>query len=176
MRTRLAALLLLLLPVPAQAQDAQVQQVARNALTELQEPSFAQNREFCGVIGRFGDGRMAITPHRGGREASCTPRGWRGMAEILATYHTHGAYGPHFDNEVPSLYDLLSVMEERVNGYVSTPGGRFWFVDGRRGEARLICGPGCLPSDPDFRDDGLAVPNVLTLADLRARTRAMALR
>ncbi|MEM7642431.1 MAG: DUF4329 domain-containing protein [Pseudomonadota bacterium] len=173
MRTIVLAALLTLAALPGWAQNAEVQRIARDALTELQAPSFAQNREFCGVIGRFGDGRMAITPHRGGGVAGCTPRGWRGMAEILATYHTHGAYGPEFDNEVPSLYDLLSVMSERVDGYVSTPGGRFWFVDGSRGEARLICGPRCLPSDPNFREDGEIVPDVLTLADLQARTRAM---
>lgn len=173
MRLPLLAVILAALPWASLAQDATVLQVARSALTELQAPSFEHNREFCGVIGRFGDGRMAITPHRRGRAASCTPRGWRSMSDILATYHTHGAYGPDFDNEVPSLWDLLAVIDEQVDGYVSTPGGRFWFVDGEQGEARLICGLGCLPQDPNFREDGLPVPDVLTLDDLRARTRAM---
>jgi hypothetical protein len=39
---------------------------------------------------------------------------------------------------------MLGDMEEGVNGYVATPGGRFWYIDGDRGVATQICGPGAL--------------------------------
>ena len=44
-------------------------------------------------------------------------------------------------------------FEEGTNGYVSTPGGRLWFVDGRAREASLICGPRCLTQDPFYVPD-----------------------
>ncbi|MEM7710948.1 MAG: DUF4329 domain-containing protein [Pseudomonadota bacterium] len=171
MRLLIFALLVSALPRLAVAQDADILAVARDALTDLQAPSFEQNREFCGVIGRVGDGRMAITRAQRGSVAGCTPSGYRGMAKIVATYHTHGAYGPQFDNEVPSIYDLMSVIEEEVDGFVATPGGRFWYVDWRQGEARLICGPGCLPQDPGYVDEG-DVPETLGLEDLQVRMRS----
>jgi hypothetical protein len=34
-----------------------------------------------------------------------------------------------------------------TDGYVSTPRGRLWHIDGRTGTVTLVCGPGCLPSD-----------------------------
>ena len=171
MRPTLLAILLAL-PFHASAQDADVLAVARQALSDLQAESFAQNREFCGVIGRVGDGRMAITRASRGSVAGCTPGSGRRMAKIVASYHTHGAYAPQFDNEVPSIYDLEIVIEERTDGFVSTPGGRFWYVDWRREEARLICGPGCLPQDPNFRDDGPAVPDVVRAEELERRMRS----
>jgi hypothetical protein len=51
---------------------------------------------------------------------------------------------------VPSPEDVYSDSDEGLNGYVATPGGRFWFVDGRNETVSLICGIGCLPSDPEF--------------------------
>ncbi len=172
MRLPLLAALLLALPLPALAQDATIVATARSALSDLQTPSFREGREFCGVIGRLRDGSLAITRGSGGRVDSCTPRGYGAMSEVVATFHTHGSYAPEFDNEVPSLTDLLVVMAERVDGFVSTPGGRFWYVDGIRGEIRLICGPGCLPQDPRYVDDE-EIPEYLDLNGLRARTRFM---
>jgi len=44
-------------------------------------------------------------------------------------------------------------MEDGVDGYVATPGGRLWFIDGQSGRARQICGLGCLTQDPDFKPE-----------------------
>ncbi|MEM7491132.1 MAG: DUF4329 domain-containing protein [Pseudomonadota bacterium] len=165
------AALLVTLALPAAAQDPTIVAVARDALSDLQAPSFRENREFCGIVGRVGDGRMAITRPSRGSVAGCSPRGYRGMAEVVATYHTHGAFLADFDNEVPSLYDLESTIQDGVDGFVATPGGRFWWVDPRRAEVRLICGPGCLPSDPRYVPE--EIPEVLTLDQLRERTRTM---
>ena len=57
-----------------------------------------------------------------------------------------------------------------VNGWVSTPGGRLWFVDGRSGALRQICGRGCLPVDPGFvPEEHGPVPDALSLDGLYAR-------
>ena len=42
-------------------------------------------------------------------------------------------------------------MQEGVNGYVATPGGRLWFIEGARGIVTLVCDLGCMDQDPDFR-------------------------
>ena len=77
-------------------------------------------------------------------------------AAVLASLHTHGAYDPVVPAEFPTVLDMESDAREGVNGYVSTPGGRLWFIDSRAMVAIQICGLGCLPQDPDFHagDDG----------------------
>ncbi len=153
------------------AQNAQELAVARAVLTILQPQSFAENREYCGYIGRLSDGRyMATHPTRGWRY-SCRSRGDESQfAEITASFHTHAAFDPRADSEVPSSDDVLGDMEEGVNGYVATPGGRLWYVDGTRGIVTQLCGLGCVGQDPDFipRDAG-PIAERYTLSDLRAR-------
>ena len=41
-------------------------------------------------------------------------------------------------------------MNSGTNGYVATPGGRFWYIDGTSGSVYQLCAPGCLPRDPGF--------------------------
>lgn len=149
-RLALLCLCLLLVPAVTEAADPKERAFARDLLQGLQERSFKENREFCGYIGRTTDGRLVATGPRRGRSTSCVidapPPGIR----VTASYHTHAGFDPYTYGEVPSTDDVLGDMEEGINGYISTPGGRFWFVDGPAGEAWLICGAGCLLSDPDF--------------------------
>jgi len=44
-----------------------------------------------------------------------------------ATYHTHAAFDPRFDNENFSPQDLESDRQLGVDGYLGTPGGQFKF-------------------------------------------------
>ena len=81
---------------------------------------------------------------------SCTPRDPRSAVEVFATYHTHAGFDDSYDSEVPSSDDVIGDMEDGMDGYISTPGGRFWFVDGQSGTVRQICGLACLPQDPSF--------------------------
>ncbi|KMW58716.1 hypothetical protein AIOL_003695 [Candidatus Rhodobacter oscarellae] len=71
---------------------------------------------------------------------------------------------------MPSVSDVLADMEEGLDGYLSTPGGRFWFIDGQTGVSRQLCGLGCLPQDPDFAP-GLhgTISKRYTLGQLEAR-------
>ena len=134
------------------AQVAHEEAAAKQILTDLQAISFRKNREYCGVLLRMPSGKLVSSQAFKGTKARCRvkqiPRG----ATVVASYHTHGAYLPGYDNEVPSLLDLEVEIDWGIDGYVSTPGGRFWHVDGRNGTIRMICGLGCLPSDKRFQD------------------------
>lgn len=144
--------LTLAMTVPAMAQDAQQMAAARSILADLQARSIRENREYCGLLLRSPDGRLISTKAFRGRKAQCTVRRIPNKGVVVASYHTHGSFLEGYDNEVPSLLDLQVEIEWGIDGYVSTPGGRFWHVDGRNGTIRMICGPRCMPSDSRYRD------------------------
>ncbi len=138
--------------LPVQAQDRTLIEAARLTLEGLQENSFAANREYCGLIGVTETGQLISTRARKGRADSCRPRDFsqRSITPI-ASYHTHGAYDPDADAEVPSLGDLDADTDEGLEyGFMSSPGGRFWIIDTAKSEVRMLCGIGCLTADPDF--------------------------
>ncbi len=140
------------------------------ALDPLQARSIAEDREYCGYLGLAADGALAITPPKQGNLDSCTPPDPPAGFRPIASYHTHAAYSYDYDSEIPSAEDLEGDMLEQVNGYVATPGGRLWFNDANAGETRLICGLGCLTSDPRFLPDpAYPVGNAYTLGALWGR-------
>ena len=149
----LALLLLAALSTPAMAQPAAEQALARSLLRDMQARSIRESREFCGMIGIDASGRYVVGPISRGTAARCTFRRPRTAQRIVASFHTHGGYLAGYDNEVPSIIDLESERSQGLRGYVATPGGRFWLVDGVRSRVTLLCGPKCLPWDPRF-DDG----------------------
>lgn len=132
------------------AQERPEAAFARQILTGLQAKSFASNREFCGIIGRTADGRLIASHPRRGQRDGCRPRDPLGAATVIASFHTHAGFDAEADSELPSVSDVRSDMDEGLDGYLATPGGRFWFIDGQTGSVRQICGPGCLPADPAF--------------------------
>ena len=140
--------------------------LARRTLSDLQDISIAENREYCGVIGIDPNGVLrAAAASRGGRSTCFTlnvPFDWW----IVGSYHTHGGYDPQIRSEVPTVQDMESVSKFRLVGFLSTPGGRFWKYDGKTQTAEQLCGVRCLPSDPEYRPDGF-VETFYTLEDLR---------
>jgi hypothetical protein len=144
---------------------------ARAVLMELQPRSFSENREYCGYIGRMPDGTFMATEVTRGRRDSCLSRGDESrFVEVTASFHTHAGFDRDADSEVPSVDDMRGDMEEGVDGYVATPGGRFWYIDGARGVAVLICGLGCIGQDPDFVEGvGGEIASRYTFDALRAR-------
>jgi hypothetical protein len=61
-------------------------------------------------------------------------------------------------------------MAEGVNGFVSTPGGRIWFIDQNTGVSRQICGVSCTLVDKDFETEYFGpVKQSYTLKALKAR-------
>jgi len=137
-------------------------------LRELQQRSFAANTEYCGYIGLDPAGALIATPPLQGTEATCTlPQVPAGMT-LLASFHTHGTYSPYYASEFPTTTDMLSDASDDIDGYISTPGGRLWYVDSDTMTARQLCGRGCLPQDPGYdpSDDGPLLP-MFTLQNLR---------
>ncbi|MDE1466835.1 DUF4329 domain-containing protein [Aurantiacibacter sp. D1-12] len=153
------------------ATDAQVQQAAREQLSNLQQQSFAEDTEYCGLLAENADGEIVSRTVIVGDHESCdiTYFDVRTLYP-LATYHTHAGFNTDYDSEVPSTLDIESDMASGMDGFVSTPGGRFWHIDAETGTATQVCGEGCLPSDPRYRPcNGAAPEESYTLASLRAR-------
>ena len=68
---------------------------AADYLDKVQARSFADNVEYCGLFGVNRYDRLVATDARRGLADSCeppyAPASW---SEVLASYHTHGAYEP----------------------------------------------------------------------------------
>ena len=143
-------------PQAGQAQRADEVALAKSYLSQLQDRSFRNNREYCAYMFRRPDGSLGTSKAYRGTEAKCRIRNFRFEGTGVGSMHTHGGYVAGYDNEVPSLGDLQLEVDTGTDGFVATPAGRFWHIDGRRGRVRLICGPGCLPST-DTADDQVSV-------------------
>lgn len=154
----------------APAQTSEEIAFARAHLDALQKRSLRSGREYCGFFGRDQSGRIVAVKARPGSDTTCVAYWPHPRIRVFASYHTHGVWDGVSDGEVPSVEDVEGDMADGIDGYVSTPGGRFWFIDGEAGTARQVCGEGCLLSDPDYdRDAEGPVPDVLTLDELKAR-------
>ena len=150
-------LLAALIATPALAQPVgknREHAVAFAALRAIQERSIRYSREYCGLIGRDAEGILRATRGVPGTLATCrikdAPPGW----EVVASFHSHGAWTEEYDDEVPSPTDVWSDIDSQTNGYVGTPGGRVWKFDWRRRVAVQLCGLGCLQQDPNYTSRG----------------------
>lgn len=155
--------------IEAPPPDAAFTARAIGFLDTLQQPSIAGDREYCGYFGLDAEGDFAASDPEEGGVDYCAPTHPQDMS-IVASYHTHGAYGPEHDTEVPSPEDVDSDVAEGVFGYVGTPGGRVWLIDWRTGTATSLCGTVCIARDPGFnaREAG-PVGRVYTREGLRRR-------
>ncbi|WP_151974416.1 DUF4329 domain-containing protein [Erythrobacter sp. EC-HK427] len=151
--------------------DPAIEEAARAQLADVQRDSFAEDKEFCGLLAENADGEIVSRTVLVGDHESCdiTYFDVRTLYP-LATYHTHAGFNPDYDSEVPSLIDVEGDMASGMDGFVATPGGRFWHIDGATGVARQVCGENCLPSDPDYREcSGPPIAEQYTLEALRER-------
>ncbi len=129
-----------------------VDRYAADILNSIQEISFTDNREYCGLIGYGYDGRLMASPAtRGGRDG-CIMQNANSIFKVIASYHTHGGGTLEADTEAPSYHDILADVDQEINGYIATPGGRFWKITHADAIARLICGPGCMKTDPKHKE------------------------
>ena len=119
-------------------------------LDSIQAQSIADQREYCGFFYFDDSGAVRATPPRRGTFATCSMPAPRPGFGVFASYHTHGAYGEEYDNEVPSVTDLQSDFNLGLDGYVSTPGGRVWRVNRDTRDTVQLCGLRCVTADPDF--------------------------
>ncbi|WP_298303162.1 DUF4329 domain-containing protein [uncultured Erythrobacter sp.] len=153
-----------------------VEAFAREQLNALQERSFNENIELCGIIFETSDGELGASRKTGGDEATCDLSFFDepGMVPI-ASFHTHGRFSREYDGEVPSVTDIRSDIANGMDGYVSTPGGRFWHINHVTGVARLVCGPGCVTQDPRYQTcAGDAIEDRYTVEKLAQRFRTAA--
>jgi hypothetical protein len=153
--------------------DARANRFAIGFLDAIQPRSVALRREFCGFFHVTETGAIAATPPRVGDFAGCEMPVPRAGAGVFASYHTHSAFAPGYDNEVPSLQDLRNDVRLGIDGYVSTPGGRVWRVDHATRSAVQLCGLGCVFMDPGFvplNESGIRAR--YSMADLRRRAAA----
>ncbi len=157
-------------PLAFSPDDAAAYAFARAFLDGLQPRSIAARAEYCGYFFVGPDGQIAATPPRRGSFAACDMPAPRPGDAVFASYHTHSAFDPRYDNEVPSVTDLLSDFEFAIDGYVSTPGGRVWHVDFGSQSTEQICGLRCVYQDPGFRPLGESgIRARYTLPQLRQR-------
>ncbi|GMN01593.1 DUF4329 domain-containing protein [Erythrobacter sp. MTPC3] len=155
------------------AAPAEVERYARQQLNDLQRRSFAEQREFCGVIVEDDRGTLSTLEVFEGDIASCSYEnsGKVGLKPV-ATFHTHGGASVVFDDEAPSFQDLQSDIATRLDGYLATPGGRFWRIDWQSQTANLVCGEGCLEQDPNYRPCPASAPETqYDIKRLQARFR-----
>ncbi len=116
---------------------------------QLQPRSFELGVELCGYIVEDASENLRVTGPFVGEPSSCAAP-WPLWGDPVASWHTHGAYDPDSYNELPSDIDVDADADEEVDGWVGTPGGRLWHVDGDTRSVILVCGRGCLPSDPNY--------------------------
>ncbi|MEP5632286.1 MAG: DUF4329 domain-containing protein [Tateyamaria sp.] len=136
---------------------------------DVQPTSFGEDREYCGLIGVNANGDYVATTPRRGKVSTCLPPAPSNVSfTVLASYHTHGAYSPQYFTEIPSFDDIRTDIEDGTDGYIATPGGRFWYVNARAQRASQICGLECLVPDPaHVEDPEFPVFQTYTLDDLR---------
>ncbi|APE28625.1 DUF4329 domain-containing protein [Aurantiacibacter gangjinensis] len=151
----------------------QVDRFARAQLSDLQARSFSDGVELCGIISENSDGGLVTQEIVVGHEATCDISYFNLRNRLpVASFHTHGRHDDRYDSEVPSLIDLEGDIAGGLHGYVSTPGGRLWRNDPATGTANLLCGQGCLPTDPNYQPCAAFEPQEsYTVATLRQRMR-----
>ena len=150
---------------------AEVEAFAKQQLADIQQRSFTEKVELCGIVAERSTGELVTREVIVGENATCDIS-YFDVSSLLprATFHTHGAHDPDYDSEVPSVIDLEGDIADELDGYVSTPGGRLWHNDWRMKQARLVCGKNCLPADPAYRDcDTLKPEKTYTVASLKQR-------
>ncbi len=150
MRVGLALIIALSTAPFAQAQNAEETEFVTALLRGMNPLSIEFNREVCGYVVRRPSGELESTKVSWGTFASCASLPVPPGVQVIASWHTHAAWAEGYDGEVPSITDVEGDMSQNINGWVSTPGGRLWFVNGQTGHIHQVCGRDCLPSDPNF--------------------------
>ena len=121
---------------------------AKQVLNELNPRSIQQNREWGGYVSRRADGTYSSTPGIPGEAASVSlpapENAVPGGSIATASYHTHGAFDPRYDNENFSPQDIFSDIIFGLDGYLGTPQGQFKFHDLSANEVVTLGGPGTL--------------------------------
>ena len=101
---------------------------ARNVINGINPTSVAENREYGGWVYQNADATFSATEPRKGTVDTVnlgSPLEVPGGAITTASYHTHGAYDPAYDNEHFSPTDIALDNAWALDGYLGTPAGYF---------------------------------------------------
>jgi len=112
---------------------------ARAKLNAVNPKSVRENREYGGYVFINPDGSYAATPEvPGNNDSVLLPAPVSvtlyGGVRATATYHTHAAFDPRYDNENFSPTDLESDRALNLDGYLGTPAGQFKYHNVRTGQ------------------------------------------
>ena len=109
---------------------------AQAALNRVNPRSIRENREYGGWVYRAKGDSYSFTPAQSGAldHVSLGPK----PQAAQASYHTHGAVNSGFDGEHFSASDIRSDNQQRVDGYLGTPLGRFLYHNRASGSIRQI--------------------------------------
>lgn len=106
---------------------------ARDVLNEVNPQSIRINREFGGWVFLNPDGSFGTSiPVQGDASSVRLPDPEFSVpigSQITASYHTHAAFDPRFDNENFSETDLENDRANNIDGYLATPLGQFKLHD-----------------------------------------------
>ena len=154
----------------AEALNAHELSFIKDLFNRIQPATFKNNREYCGYIGYADNGELIATAAHQGQENSCMRQAPAADFAVIASYHTHGAFSVEADAEFPSTDDMEADIAEDLDGFIATPGGRFWHIDTIEGIARMVCGRNCVLSDPNFDPEQVdAMQESYNLSELRVR-------
>lgn len=132
----------------------EVDRFAQKVFQNAQLLSFRDKIEYCGFIGYDHQRSLVATTPNAGDADGCEPID-DGELDVIASYHTHGSYSADADTETPSVDDLVADFSEGIDGYVATPGGRFWVISLEDQATFLLCEKGCVQK---IRNLSLALP------------------
>lgn len=153
------------------ASDTEIVAFATEALNDLQARSLATRTEYCALLLEDDEGNLAVSKIAEGKEAECDLPWVLPMGTYsVATMHTHGTYSQEYDSEVPSVLDIQSDVDEQIDGFVATPGGRIWFTDWKTETTSMVCGERCIAQDPKYREDAWGqLKQSYTLGEIKER-------
>lgn len=160
---------LIFITPPSYAVDVDELKFMIEFFNSIQQRTFDNNREFCGYVGIDENGNFTTTEPTKGDADSCLANDPPEDFEDFASYHTHGAFSIDADSELPSSNDLIIDIEEQVDGYIATPGGRIWFNDSQNKITTMLC-ENCVMHDPNFNGELLdPVKKTYTVKQIQAR-------
>lgn len=116
---------------------------ARSKLNAVNPKSVRENAEYGGYVFINSDGSYSATPEvKGDIDSVLLPAPntvtLYGGERATASYHTHAAFDPRYDNENFSPQDLSSDRALGVDGYLGTPAGQFKYFNVRTGQITTL--------------------------------------
>lgn len=112
---------------------ASADEAGRDAITNINDTSIAENKEYGGYVYKNADGTYSYTAPNPGTLDSTQLGPKPDSGTVVGDYHTHGAYDPKYDNENFSPQDKVGYSGDYRYGYLGTPNKTFQRYDSKDG-------------------------------------------